>query len=76
MDIGISSARVDALRRAVSHSTPCYNISVPIFGGFAPFVASWLIELTGSKLAPSFYLIATALLSVAALVALRRRLEV
>jgi len=45
-----------------------YNISVPIFGGFAPLVAAWLITVTGSQLAPSFYLIATSLLSLLTLV--------
>jgi MFS transporter, MHS family, proline/betaine transporter len=51
-----------------------YNISVPIFGGFAPFISTWLIELTGNKLAPSFYLMFTALVSLSALVLARRRL--
>jgi len=50
-----------------------YNISVPIFGGFAPLIAAWLIAATGSPLAPSFYLIATSLLSliVLAIIAVR-----
>jgi MHS family proline/betaine transporter-like MFS transporter len=50
-----------------------YNVWVPIFGGFAPFVAQSLIGLTRSKLAPSYYMIATAALSLAALLVLRRR---
>jgi MHS family proline/betaine transporter-like MFS transporter len=50
-----------------------YNIGVPIFGGFAPFFAQSLIALTGSKLSPSYYIMATALISALALVALRRR---
>src|ERR1700732_1081056 len=50
-----------------------YHISVPIFGGFAPFIAQSLVSLTGSKLAPSYYMMATALLSLAALAELRRR---
>ena len=29
-------------------------------GGFAPFIATWLIGVTGSNLAPSYYLIAAA----------------
>ena len=41
-----------------------YNISVPIFGGFAPLIASWLIAADGSPLAPSFYLIGTSVLSL------------
>jgi MFS transporter, MHS family, proline/betaine transporter len=34
-----------------------YNLAVMIFGGFAPFFVTWLIEATGSPNAPSFYLI-------------------
>jgi MFS transporter, MHS family, proline/betaine transporter len=52
-----------------------YNISVPIFGGFAPFISTWLIAFTGNNLAPSFYLILTALVSLGALVAARNRLH-
>src|SRR5215469_10701232 len=37
-----------------------YNIAVAVFGGFAPFIATWLIGVTGNNLAPSFYLIAAA----------------
>lgn len=53
-----------------------YNISVPIFGGFAPLIASSLVAATGSPLAPSFYLIGTSLLSliVLAIIAWRVRL--
>ena len=53
-----------------------YNIGVAVFGGFAPLIAQWLIDLTGSKLAPGYYLIATALLSLAALVIVRRSLRI
>jgi MFS transporter, MHS family, proline/betaine transporter len=52
-----------------------YNVSVPIFGGFAPLIAAWLIAATGSALAPSFYLIVTSLLSLIALLMLRARLK-
>jgi MHS family proline/betaine transporter-like MFS transporter len=52
-----------------------YSISVTIFGGFAPFVSTWLIDITGDKLAPSFYLMATALLSLGALLVVRARLR-
>ena len=50
-----------------------YSISVTIFGGFAPFVATWLIAHTGDSLSPSYYLMATALLSILALIAVQRR---
>jgi MFS transporter, MHS family, proline/betaine transporter len=32
-----------------------YNLAVMIFGGFAQFFVTWLIEATGSPIAPSFY---------------------
>ena len=59
----------------VSGMSLSYNISVPIFGGFAPFFAQSLIAVTGTKLAPSYYMMATALLSLAALIVLCRRLR-
>ena len=50
-----------------------FSISVTIFGGFAPFVATWLIAQTDDPLSPSYYLMATALLSIIALMAIERR---
>jgi MFS transporter, MHS family, proline/betaine transporter len=50
-----------------------YNISAPIFGGFAPLISTGLIELTGNNLAPSFYLMATALVSFCVLLIVRGR---
>ena len=51
-----------------------YNIAVTIFGGFGPFIIAWLISVTGSKVAPSFYVMFAAVLSLIALVAARRKL--
>jgi len=50
-----------------------YSLSVTIFGGFAPLVATSLIAWTGDPLSPSFYLMATALLSIISLLAIQRR---
>lgn len=50
-----------------------FSTAVSIFGGLAPLVATWLIAVTGDKLAPSYYLVATAALSLAALIAIQRR---
>jgi MHS family proline/betaine transporter-like MFS transporter len=69
-------AKIFPVRTRVSGMALSYNIAVPIFGGFAPLAAQSLVELTGSKLAPSYYLMATALLSLAALITLRRRLGI
>jgi MHS family proline/betaine transporter-like MFS transporter len=51
-----------------------YNIAVTIFGGFGPFIITWLIGATGSKVAPSFYMMFAAVVSLAALIAARRKL--
>jgi MHS family proline/betaine transporter-like MFS transporter len=50
-----------------------FSTAVTIFGGFAPLIATWLIAQTGNPLSPSYYLIFTALLSLAALIAIQRR---
>jgi MHS family proline/betaine transporter-like MFS transporter len=50
-----------------------YSVSVSVFGGLAPLVATWLIAQTGDPLSPSYYLIGCALLSLFALVAIQRR---
>jgi MHS family proline/betaine transporter-like MFS transporter len=41
-----------------------YSLAVAIFGGFAPFVATWLIDRTGNPVAPALYMIAAALVSM------------
>jgi MHS family proline/betaine transporter-like MFS transporter len=50
-----------------------YSISVTIFGGFAPLTATWLIAHTGDPLSPAYYLMATAILSIIALMVIARR---
>ncbi len=40
-----------------------YALAVAIFGGFAPFIATWLISKTGSPISPTYYVIAAAILS-------------
>ena len=48
-----------------------YNTAVAIFGGFAPFISTWLIQLTGSNLAPGFYLMAAAIISFLVILRIR-----
>ncbi|NVN00813.1 MFS transporter [Arthrobacter sp. SDTb3-6] len=43
-----------------------FNLSNALFGGTAPFVATLLIATSGSKLAPGWYLMAAALISLVA----------
>lgn len=40
-----------------------YSLAVAIFGGFAPFIATWLIARTGSPLSPTWYVISAAVIS-------------
>lgn len=40
-----------------------YGVSVTLFGGFAPFVAVWLIQKFETPIAPVYYLMGGALLS-------------
>lgn len=49
-----------------------YAFGAALFGGLAPFISSWLIEFTGSKLAPSFFIIVAAVISLTSLIAARR----
>ncbi len=44
-----------------------YNIGVAVFGGTTPFIATYLVDVTGNNLAPAFYLMATATGGVIAL---------
>jgi MFS transporter, MHS family, proline/betaine transporter len=50
-----------------------YNVGVMVFGGFAPLIFTWLTGVTHNNASPSFYLIATAVISILALTAIRRR---
>jgi MHS family proline/betaine transporter-like MFS transporter len=52
-----------------------YNIGVTVFGGFAPLIVATLIQATGSKLAPAFYLMALGTISLFALWQCRKTLN-
>jgi MHS family proline/betaine transporter-like MFS transporter len=41
-----------------------YNLAVMLFGGFAPFIATWLVFETGNSLAPTFYVIGCAIVTL------------
>ena len=48
-----------------------FNIANAVFGGTAPFIATWLIQLTGNKMAPAWYLLAAAFVALIAMLASR-----
>ena len=44
-----------------------YNLSTSLFGGTAPPVSAWLIEITGDPIAPAYYMIVACLVGMVAL---------
>jgi len=55
------------IRMRTTAVSTSYSVAVAIFGGFAPFIIAWLIDVTGSHLAPSYYLMFAAAVSLLAL---------
>ena len=47
-----------------------YAVGVSLFGGSTQFVIAWLIKTTGNPVAPAWYVIATSLITLGALIAL------
>ena len=41
-----------------------YNVTLALFGGTAPLISTWLISATGTTIAPAFYLMAAAAISL------------
>ena len=66
-------------RRGPNYSAPArssgysigYNTSVAIFGGTAPYVATWLVAHTGSNLAPALYVVAAAIITFLTVLTMR-----
>lgn len=48
-----------------------YNMCVALFGGTTPYVVTWLTAATGNSIAPAFYLITAAVVSLVAVLTLR-----
>jgi MHS family proline/betaine transporter-like MFS transporter len=60
-------------------STPIgigYNVSAAIFGGFAPFICTWLVGVTGTPIAPTYFLLFCAAASFLTVTQLRDRTNV
>lgn len=43
-----------------------YNIAVTVFGGFGPFIVTWLTRTSGASVAPAWFLMFTALIGLIA----------
>lgn len=55
-----------------SSSAMGYSLAYVLFGGTAPFVATWLVSTMGTSLAPGFYLMGLAVLSALVVIFLFR----
>jgi MHS family proline/betaine transporter-like MFS transporter len=64
-------AEIFPTRTRSTYMSTGYALAVAIFGGFAPFVATWLIEKTGSPISPVYYVIAAAIVSTIVIATLR-----
>ena len=51
-----------------------YALGLAVFGGSAPFINTWLVAKTGDPRSPGLYLIFASIISIAAILAARRRL--
>jgi MHS family proline/betaine transporter-like MFS transporter len=67
--VGIALLELFPTRTRFSASAISYNLAYTIFGGTAPFLGTWLILQSGSKIAPAVYM---AVLSVAVLLVVLR----
>jgi MHS family proline/betaine transporter-like MFS transporter len=64
-------AEIFETRTRATYLSVANGTAVAIFGGFAPFIATWLIQRTGSPIAPIYLVIAAAILSLVAILSLR-----
>ncbi|AFM19776.1 sugar phosphate permease [Mycolicibacterium chubuense NBB4] len=48
-----------------------YNVCVALFGGTTPYVVTWLTATTGNAVAPAWYLVAAAVVSLLTVLAMR-----
>ena len=65
-------AELFPIRMRATGLSVSYSVAVAAFGGFAPFINVWLIEATGSAVAPSYYLVAAAIISLLSLLMAHR----
>lgn len=48
-----------------------YSLATALFGGFGPYISTWLVKTTGSPLSPTAYIVGCALLSLAVVIPLK-----
>lgn len=63
-------AELFPIRIRTTWMSAVFALAVAIFGGFAAFIATWLVGVTGQAIAPAFYIIAAGLVGVVAAVSI------
>ncbi len=48
-----------------------YSLTVALFGGFGPFISTWLVRTTGSPMSPVLYIVGCASISLAVILPLK-----
>jgi MHS family proline/betaine transporter-like MFS transporter len=48
-----------------------YGFAVVLFGGFAPLISTWLVDVTGNPFAPAFYVMTGGALSAIAILSMK-----
>jgi MFS transporter, MHS family, proline/betaine transporter len=48
-----------------------YGFAVVLFGGFAPFISTWLVDVTGNPFAPAIYVMTGGALSAIAILSMK-----
>ncbi|HEX4261235.1 MAG TPA: MFS transporter [Acetobacteraceae bacterium] len=52
-----------------------YGFAVVLFGGFAPFISTWLVGVTGNPFAPAFYVMLGGAISAVAILSMKEYLN-
>lgn len=66
----VAMAEIFPARVRSAGNSLAYTLSVMVFGGTAPFIATWLVDTTGSTLSPALYLVFTAIIGLVGTLAL------
>ncbi|MFS0735034.1 MFS transporter [Microbacterium sp. 1P10UB] len=75
--VGVGPATITELfgsRRRGAMVSIAAALTTALFGGFGPFIATWLIQVTGTPTAPAFYLMAGAVITLITALTLSKRL--
>jgi MHS family proline/betaine transporter-like MFS transporter len=70
--IVIIGSRIFSQRSRAAGLGLSWNLASVLFGGFAPFLASYTISVTNDKAAPAYYMIGTAAIALASVLLLYR----